>query len=312
MKLPRVLASVAGLVLVFSSTRALEACSICRCGDPTFNALGSDSYHAEGFRGALDWERFDKSQGDPAEEAEGVVENRFTALLSYGFNDRIAVTGRVPFSHRNLVATEEGVAGDPTTSNGLSDPEFYAQFRLWSSPFGPGLGRRSSLSLVGGVKTAWGQNDKRDANGERLDEHAQPGTGSTDGFGGLSWLYLFNKDSALFVSAQYRHPGENDFGYRYGRTILGNVAYEHKLGAHVDGVVELNGRNAKRDTVDAEGTIDEDTGGTLIYVTPRLLVSLSKSVVLRVAVQIPIVKDLYGTQEERAVFNAGVTYLFGR
>jgi hypothetical protein len=312
MKLPRVLAFVAGLFLVVSSTRVVEACSICRCGDPTFNALGSDSYHAEGFRAAFDWERFDKSQGDPAVEAEGVVENRFTALLSYGFNDRLAVTGRIPFSHRNLVATEEGVAGDPTTSNGLSDPEFYAQFRLWSSPFGPGLGRRSSISLIGGVKTAWGQNDKRDANGDRLDEHAQPGTGSTDEFGGVSWLYLFNKDSALFVSAQYRHPGENDFGYRYGRTILGNVAYEHKLGSRVDGVIELNGRHAKRDTVDALGTVDDDTGGTLLYVTPRILVSVAKSVVLRAAVQIPIVKDLYGTQEERTVFNAGITYLFGR
>ncbi len=80
----------------------------------------------------------------------------------------------------------------------------------------------------------------------------------------------------------------------------------------MDGVVELNGRHAKRDTVDAEGTIDGDTGGTLLYVTPRLLVSLGKGVVLRAAVQIPIVKDLYGTQEEHAVANVGITYLFRR
>ncbi len=312
MKLPRVLASVAGLILVAALPKAVEACSICRCGDPTFNALGSDGYSAKGFRAAFDWERFDKEQGDPAEEAEGVVENRFTALLSYGFNDRLAVVGRVPFSHRRLEATEGGVPADPTTSNGLSDPEVYAQVRLWSSKFGAGLGRRSSISLVGGVKTAWGQNDKRDADGARLDEHAQPGTGSTDVFGGVSWLYLFNKDSALFVSAQYRHPGVNDFGYRYGRTVLGNVAYEHKLGARVDGVVELNGRNAKRDVTDVDGTVDDDTGGTLLYVTPRLLVSVAKGVVLRAAVQVPIVRDLYGSQKERTVVNAGITYLFGR
>jgi hypothetical protein len=307
----RVLVWVAAFGLVVSLPRPAAACSICRCGDPTFNALGSDSYHATGFRAAFDWERFDKQQGSPAEEAEGVVENRFTALLSYGFNDTVAVAARVPFSHRHLDAIEAGTLTDTTTTDGLSDPEVYAQVRLWSSQFGGGLGRRSSISAVGGVKTAWGQNDKRNADGERLDEHAQPGTGSTDLFGGVSWLYLFNKDSALFVSAQYRHPGENDFGYRYGRTILGNVAYEHKLGSRVDGVVELNGRHAKRDTVDAEGTIDGDTGGTLIYVTPRLLVSLSKGVVLRAAVQIPIVKDLYGTQEENVVANVGITYLFG-
>ena len=312
MAIQRVLGSLAALVFVASLPQAAEACSICRCGDPTFNALGSDGYSARGFRGALDWERFDKEQGDPAEEAEGVVENRFTALLSYGFNDTFALTARVPFSHRSMDGFEEGVAMEPVTTNGFSDPEIYGQARLWSSHFGPGLGRRSSISLVAGVKTAWGQNDKQDADGERLDEHAQPGTGSTDVFGGLSWLYLFNKDSALFVSAQYRRPGENDFGYHYGRTVLGNVAYEHKLGARVDGVIELNGRHAKRDTADTEGTIDGDTGGTLLYVTPRLLVSLSKGVVLRAAVQIPVVKALYGTQEEHAVANVGITYLFGR
>jgi hypothetical protein len=312
MTLTRVLGSVLVTVLFACCTRPASACSICRCGDPTFNALGSDGYSAKGFRAALDWERFDKEQGDPAKEAEGVVENRFTALVSYGFNDTVAVVARVPFSHRRLDAIEEGVSTGTTTTNGLSDPEVYAQVRLWSSQFGAGLGRRSSLSLVGGVKTPWGENDVRGADGERLDEHAQPGTGSTDVFGGVSWLYLVNKDSAVFVSGQYRHAGENDFGYRYGRTILGNVAYEHKLGSRFDGVIELDARHAKRDAVDTQGTVDGDTGGTLVYVTPRILVSVAKGVVLRAAVQVPIVRALYGSQKERTVVNAGVTYLFGR
>ena len=31
-----------------------EPCSICRCGDPTFNALGKEGYVTKGFRLALD------------------------------------------------------------------------------------------------------------------------------------------------------------------------------------------------------------------------------------------------------------------
>ena len=59
-----------------------EACSICRCGDPTFNALGTDVYSAGKFRFAFDWDRFDKeSSSPPGSDAE--VENRFTATLSY-------------------------------------------------------------------------------------------------------------------------------------------------------------------------------------------------------------------------------------
>jgi hypothetical protein len=40
------------------------------------------------------------------------------------------------------------------------------------------------------------------------------------------------------------------------------VAYEHKLGPRPDGVLELNFRHAHRDRVDADGTVDDDTGGS--------------------------------------------------
>ncbi len=285
------------------------ACSICRCGDATFNALGKDGYAAHGFRGAFDWERFSKDEGNPAEEEESQVENRFTGLLSYGFNDRFTLFARVPVSVRDLTATAPDEDPEQVHTSGFSDPELYGQIRLWSSRVSGGVGRRSSLSLNAGVKAPWGQNDVQQ-DGERVDEHAQPGTGSTDVFGSLAFLYLIDKESALFMSSGYRHTGENDFGYRYGSTFLANVAYEHKLGKVFDGVVELNFRNAKKDQVDTEGTLDGDTGGSLLYVTPRLLANLGGGLVLRAAAQIPLAKDLNGFQKERAVVNVGLTYLF--
>ena len=53
--------------LVFASvlvagSQAARACSICRCGDPTFNALGSNIYSSGDFHLAIDWDRFEKSQ----------------------------------------------------------------------------------------------------------------------------------------------------------------------------------------------------------------------------------------------------------
>ena len=285
------------------------ACSICRCGDPTFNVLGKDGYAAQGFRLALDWERFDKDEGDPAEEAESQVEHRYTALVSYGFGERFTAFARLPYSVRNLTATAPGEEPEKTHTSGLSDPEIYGQVRLWASRVAGGVGRRTSLSLNAGIKASWGKNDIRE-NGVRLDEHAQSGTGSTDVFGSLALLHILDKESALFVSSGYRRTGENDFGYRYGSTFSTNVAYEHKLGGHLDGVVELNFRRAQRDRVDADGTLDENTGGSLLYVTPRLLVNLGAGLVLRAAAQIPIARDLNGFQKERAVANVGVTYLF--
>jgi hypothetical protein len=46
----------------------LSACSICRCGDPTFNALGSNIYSAGRFTLAFDWDHLSKEQGVFGEE----------------------------------------------------------------------------------------------------------------------------------------------------------------------------------------------------------------------------------------------------
>jgi hypothetical protein len=320
MNFPR-LAVAAGLVSLLAVAAApARGCSICRCGDPTFNALGTDVYKDGAFRVSLDWERFDKEQGLLAEEGapaakhgdegaaagrEAVIENRFTTALSYTFGERAVAVARVPWSSRR---TSE--VGSPTgTSRDLADPELYALVRLWSSDFTGGLGRRAWLSALGGVKTAWGKNDLA-RGGARLDEHLQPGTGSTDWFGGLSGLYLLDTRSSLFASVQYRRTGTNDFAYRYGDTRLVNFGYERKLGRIWDAAVELNFRDAGEDRIDAGGTLDPNTGGRLLYLSPRLIVDLGKGLVGRLAVQVPVYKSLSGDQRERAVANVGLTYLF--
>jgi hypothetical protein len=321
MNFPR-LAIVVGCGLLAVAPPA-RGCSICRCGDPTFNALGTDVYKEGAFRVSLDWERFDKEQGIlPGEEdhaaikheghdalgRETVIENRFTTALSYTFGERVVAVARIPWSSRHAGVTSGELDG-ASTSRDLADPELYALVRLWASDFSGGLGRRTWISALGGVKTAWGKNDLTQG-GERLDEHLQPGTGSTDWFGGLSGLYLLDSRSSLFGSVQYRRAGANDFDYRYGSSTLANFGYERKLGRIWDAAVELNFRAAGRDEIDAEGILDPNTGGRLLYLSPRVIVDLWKGLVGRLAVQVPVYRDLNGDQRERAVANVGLTYLF--
>ncbi len=296
------------LVTAMTIAAPAFACSICRCGDPTFNALGSDGVAQTGLRVALDWDEVRKSQGDPAEELESLTEHRTTLLLAYGLSDRVGVFARIPYSERTL--EEKSKEGHETVrASGLADPELSAQVRLWSSPMDGDVGARTNVFLVGGIKAAWGQNDvSRD--GERLDEHVQPGTGSTDVFGGVAGSYQLNPHSALFTSLQYRVPGRNDVGYRYGNTLLANAAYEYKFSKRWDSVLELNYRNAGRDEVDRQGTTDPDTGGSMLFVTPRVLFDVGGGWVLRLSVQVPVTQNgLNGHQEEKAVFNLGVTRL---
>ena len=314
MPVSRGLPRAALLLLFVLLARRGSACSICRCGDPTFNALGAAIYSPGQFRLALDWERFDKENGvsEPGSTEvtgnDAEIENRFTLSAAYSFGERLTLVGRLPFSVRNLTSSDTERA-TTTHTTGLSDPDLTALFRVWASDAAPGLGRRAWISLVAGVKTPWGRNDLSE-NGVRLDEHAQPGTGAMDVYGGLSAVVLLDPRSSMFASFQYRRTGTNDYGYRYGRMATANLAYERKLGSVVDAVLEANWRHAEQDVVDADGNRDPNTGGDLVYLTPRLVIDLGGGLLGRVGVQIPVVKSLYGDQTERANVNVGLTFLF--
>src|SRR6185436_3507399 len=95
MKSLRVLLGACALVCV----APVFACSICRCGDPTFNALGKEGVAQSGLRVALDWDQVEKTQGSAQEgHLDSMRETRATALLAYGFSDRWSAFVRLPYA----------------------------------------------------------------------------------------------------------------------------------------------------------------------------------------------------------------------
>jgi hypothetical protein len=299
----RVRAVLGFVILSLVLPRAAAACSMCRCSDPVFSALGEGLYTYGGFQVALDWTRLDQSQGaGPGLEEQ--VRNSVVATLSYGWRERLTLVAQVPYTFNHLT---EG--GEVETADGAGDPAFSLYIRLWSSKFSGGLGRRAWISAVVAVKTPWGKNDVT-SDGERLDEHVQPGTGATNLVGGLSGLYLLDERSSMYASVAYTGTGRNDFGYKYGDNVQANLVYERKLTEWLDGVVELNFLDAKHDQVDRLGVPDLDTGGQTLYITPRVGVNIVRGLVARAAVQIPIWENLNGIQDVKPAFTAGLTYVF--
>jgi hypothetical protein len=291
------------VILCLALPRIVAACSMCRCSDPVFSALGAGLYSYGGFQVALDWTRLDQSQGVGG-GLEEQVRNSVVATISYGWRERLTFVAQVPYTFNHLTEGE-----DVETADGPGDPAFYAYGRLWSSKFEQGLGRRAWISAFVGVKTPWGENDVTQ-DGQRLDEHVQPGTGATNLAGGLSGLYLLDEKSSLYASAAYTGTGRNDVGYKYGDNVQANLVYDRKLTDWLDGVVELNFLDARRDQVDTEGVPDPDTGGETLYVTPRVGVSIVRGLVARAAVQIPVWENLNGIQNVKPAFTAGLTYVF--
>ena len=283
--------------------RPLSACSMCRCSDPVFSALGEGLYSYGGFQVAVDWNRLNQTEG-VGDDFEAQIRNTLTATIAYGWQDRLTVVAQIPYTFNHLT-TADGVE----TADAIGDPSFFVSARLWSSPFTQGLGRRAWISSLFAVKTPWGNNDVTE-NGERLDEHVQPGTGATNLTGGINGLYLIDAASSIYGSVAYTGTGRNKFGYKYGNNVQANVVYDRKLTDFLDGLLEVNFLDAKHDQVDAAGVIDPNTGGQSLYLTPRIGVHLVHGLVLRAAAQFPVWKNLNGIQDIKPAYTAGLTYVF--
>lgn len=295
------------------------ACSMCRCGDPTYSMIGSQIFMPKRLRLGFDVERFSKDQAaehehgalehehaapehdaDAHAEREEQIEERYTFSLGYTAGKRLTLVARVPISHRAITTADV-----TERMSGLADPELLAHVRL------TGAGRPGSwLALSGALQTGWGQNDKR-LDGERAEEHLQPGSGAATLSGQLAFARLLDNGVELFGSTGGRFSGRNEHGYRYGSVWLANLAAERRLWSRLNGVVELNFRSAARDEV-TRGEHDENTGGAVLYVSPRLLFKLdpAQNVWLRVGLQVPVFEDLHGDQDEKVNLLAGLTLRF--
>ncbi len=284
-----ILATTAALSLLVAPPRA-QACSMCRCGDPTFMLVGSQIFVPNAWRVNLDAGRFEKSQGvegDP-DAAETETEDRYGFSVTRSFGRQVTLVASLPFSDRTIRSAE----GSQSLS-GLSNPELLGTVRLGAAAGRPG----TWLAFSGGILLPWGKSAGQ-IDGERAEEHVQPSTGAWGGLGGLSFSHLAGDAADVFGSVLGRVNGRNDFGYHYGNAVFVNLAYERRLVKRLNGVVELNYRWAGKDEVEP-GATDPNTGGSVLYVAPRIIVMIGKGLYFRAAVQIPIAQGLYGIQDEK-------------
>lgn len=307
----RSLLVLVGLVLATATVPQALACSMCKCGDPTFSALGTQVFVANKFRFTVDWTRFQKSAAEQPEDAPIVAGTRTTRSLAnervinngeemrialgfaYSFKDRLTVLASVPFAKHQLSNADESL-----DSSGLADPELTAVVRVWRE-----------ASAVVAIKTPWGE-DSAQENGERLDQHVQSGTGSTDWTLGGSIVHQTGNVTAIYGSLMHRFTGANRYGYEYGDAWLGNVGVQRRFNRRVSGSAEVNARDAGQDRVNDDGEIDPHSGGRVVYVSPRLLLNLGHEVVARIGLQLPVYERLDGVQNEKVNFQVGLTAVF--
>ncbi len=154
-----------------------------------------------------------------------------------------------------------------------------------------------------------------------VDKHLQAGTGSWDAGAGLAGVQRLTWGTA-YSSVVYRVNTEGSLDYEYGDVLLANAALLVPLG-HATGMpelvrwtagAELNFRWAERDRF--AGDDFEDSGGSILYLTPSLRVQLPwlegrSAPTLRTSLQIPVTNRwLHGFQDEDVVWSVGLLFPF--
>lgn len=165
---------------------------------------------------------------------------------------------------------------------GLGDLEVYARALVFRERrFSP----RHLISLLAGIKFPTGPRVS-DSTGYPVSDDLQPGSGSFDPMFGASYGY-FGDAVTVFASLSYRYTtvGRND--YRRGAVLGATVLAQRSLHRAVALGLGLDINHTRPDAVGDDRTLPA-TGGTILAVTPQLLIALHRDVLLRAAVQAPL------------------------
>jgi hypothetical protein len=163
---------------------------------------------------------------------------------------------------------------------------------------------RQELALSAGSSFPTGGVDAM-ADGERIDDHAQLGTG---GFGPyLGALYAFHRDPwNVTASLSGRVRTTNGYGYRYGNALLWSVSGLYRPWERIGLELGIDGRYAARDQMDGEAQVN--TGGTVLALTPGARFNVAGNLWLNGKVQVPVFTHLFGVQSVGPTFTIGAQY----
>ena len=215
--------------------------------------------------------------------------------------NRLALLGRLPYNVKE-VTDEAGPEGPSTqTSRGVGDAELTVLVGVLR-----GASRHAmTLGLVVGGTAPTGSNDARDASGQRLDIHLQPGLGTWSGTTGLN-LAMTGARGTWDASVLGRLNGVSNHGYRYGKTVLYNAGFTSHAWKNMQLLAQVNGRWAARDRLE-DGGVGENTGGMVTYAAPGVRWLIGSGLGVEGAIQVPVVQRLYGEQREHATGRVSVS-----
>ncbi len=142
-----------------------------------------------------------------------------------------------------------------------------------------------------------------------IDRGLQPGTGTTDVIVGAYHFDLLSQDWGYFAQAMYQRALDYRNGYQPGDGLNVNFGVRYMSFANVTPQLQVNVRNVQHDR--GANSDQVSTGGTLAYLSPGAIVSITKDVSAYGFVQVPVYQNVSGVQlAPRYIVTAGMRLVF--
>lgn len=237
------------------------------------------------------------SKGDPYEIEKYTRNNYLTVGFDYAFNANWGVNVQLPYIHRSHSTLGTGTDGsapaegayDSQTSN-LGDVKVIGRYQ--------GFTEQHNFGLMAGLKLPTGRNDLTatavDGSTVRIDPGLQPGTGTTDLILGAYTFDTLNKNWDYFAQATVQAALNSKDNFKPGTGYNVNVGVRYLGLDHMTPQLQINARHVQHDTGSIADTVS--TGGTLIYLSPGLVVPVTEKASVYSFVQLPIYQDVRGMQ----------------
>ncbi|MCU6433975.1 TonB-dependent receptor [Undibacterium sp. Jales W-56] len=238
-------------------------------------------------------------------EIEQGTKNNYLSLgLDYSPNADWGVNLQLPYidrSHSTIAPGDTEISSSHT--KGIGDLRVVGRYQ--------GLTDAKNMGLQFGLKLATGGYHNSFNGGpqaaQALDRGLQPGSGTTDLLLGAYTFGPIDQRWDYFAQGLVQVALNSKEEYRQGSSLNVNFGVRYTAIDHLSPQLQINARSAKRDAgLNADA---DNSGGTLVYLSPGLTVSMTKQAKIFGFLQLPVYQKVNGFQlAPRWTASVGVRY----
>lgn len=195
----------------------------------------------------------------------------------YTFTDSLSLFLSVPIAVRNRQKHDH--------SSGVGDAIIQAEYAFYTKAYKTFY---DQATIVANVTIPTGSTKKNPNTGIGSNSFF---IGYTFSRNGINWLY-FMSSGGLLTTSSHRTKFGSEFLYQCGivRRIANTKEWLFAFMLEFDGTYTWKNK--------IHGTIDQNSGGNVIYLTPSLWISSAESLIFQIGIGFPVQQHLFGHQEK--------------